>query len=230
MRRSASNANHCLDDGRASRTGIPEVVFAPSKSDRALLVSIKGLAERHDVLITKCSEKQFSMLKKAFVRKVKVADDECGGIVIKGAGAPLDPIDATVAVISAGSSDRYVAEEAALSVEYLGLRALRLYDRGVAGIHRTTGAADECQKAHAAVVIAIAGMEGTLPSVLAGLLRLPVIAVPTSVGYGTGAGGLAAMSTMLNSCAPGVLVVNIDNGFGAAAATRKFLSSAINVL
>lgn len=212
------------------RTGIPEVVFAPSKSARALIVSVKGLARRHDVLITKCNEGQFALLRKEFGKKIMVADDECGGIVVEGAGAPLEPIDATVAVISAGSSDRYVAEEATLSLEYLGLKALRLYDRGVAGIHRTKNAMNECEKARVAAVIAVAGMEGTLPSVIAGLLRLPVIAVPTSVGYGTGAGGLAAMSTMLNSCAPGVLVVNIDNGFGAAAAARKFLSSAINVL
>ncbi|MFH0815763.1 MAG: nickel pincer cofactor biosynthesis protein LarB [Methanobacteriota archaeon] len=217
--------NHLLDGGRAKRTGLPEVVFAPSKNDRALVASIRGLAKHHDVLVTKCSQHQLEVICGAFGSKVLVSSDDSGVAVVKGAGKPLERIDACIAIVSAGSSDHRIAEEAALCVEYLGLEALRLYDRGVAGLHRARNAARECERKGARAVIAVAGMEGTLPSVLAGLLKIPIVAVPTSVGYGTGLGGLAAMSTMLNSCSPGILVVNIDNGFGAAAAVRKFLNS-----
>ena len=217
--------NHLLDGGRAGRTGLPEVVFAPSKSDRALAASIRGLAKHHDVLVTKCSLHQLEIIGEEFGTKVLVSSDESGVAVVQGAGKPLERVGACVAIVSAGSSDHRVAEEAALCIEYLGLEALRLYDRGVAGLHRARNAARECERKGARAVIAVAGMEGTLPSVLAGLLKIPIVAVPTSVGYGTGLGGLTAMSTMLNSCSPGILVVNIDNGFGAAAAIRKFLSN-----
>jgi len=217
MRRKASR-KHCLDGSRSKRTGLPEVVFAPSKSDCSLIFSIKGLARHHDVLVTKCTRPQLSLIKKTFSSEVEIASEESGVAVIRGKEGPLGSIDATVAIISAGSSDHRVAEEAALSVEYLGMDALRYYDRGVAGLHRVRNVARECERNGVNAIIAVAGMEGTLPSVLAGLLKQPIVAVPTSVGYGTGLGGLSAMSTMLNTCSPGVLVVNIDNGFGAAAA------------
>jgi NCAIR mutase (PurE)-related protein len=215
--------HHCVDGRRLDRTGLPEVVFAPSKSDRSLVSTVKALANHHDVLVTKCSVRQLDLLRRSFRPALVVASEDSGVAVIKGKGSAVRPLGALVAVVSAGSSDLRVAEEAALSLEYLGLGALRLYDRGVAGLHRVKNAARECEKKGARAVIAVAGMEGTLPSVLAGLLKVPVVAVPTSVGYGTGLGGLSAMSTMLNSCSPGVVVVNIDNGFGAAAAARKFL-------
>jgi NCAIR mutase (PurE)-related protein len=177
------------------------------------------------VLVTKCSQHQLDIIGEEFGSKVLISSKESGVAVVKGSGKPLPRICACVAIVSAGSSDHRVAEEAALCIEYLGLDALRLYDRGVAGLHRAKNAARECERKGARAVIAVAGMEGTLPSVLAGLLKIPIVAVPTSVGYGTGLGGLTAMSTMLNSCSPGILVVNIDNGFGAAAAIRKFLSN-----
>jgi NCAIR mutase (PurE)-related protein len=129
----------------------------------------------------------------------------------------------TALVISAGTSDLPVAEEAAVTLEAFGHTAARLSDVGVAGIHRLLSATDRLQAADVAIVVA--GMEGALPSVVGGLVRVPVIAVPTSVGYGASFGGLAALLAMLNSCAAGVTVVNIDNGFGAAAAASRILSA-----
>ncbi|MEW5937548.1 MAG: nickel pincer cofactor biosynthesis protein LarB [Candidatus Thermoplasmatota archaeon] len=220
--------NHCLDDGRAARTGIPEVVFAPSKSSEALIASISGLAAHHHVLVTKCTPAQAALVKERFGSAVSRLDEAAGVVVVRGPSPPLKQLDALVAVVSAGSADYAVAEEAALSAEYLGLKVMRLYDRGVAGVHRVLRAAEECERSGAQAVIAVAGMEGTMPSILAGLVRIPIIAVPTSVGYGTGLHGLTALATMLSSCAPGVVVVNIDNGFGAAAAARKILAPSRN--
>ncbi|WP_347353617.1 nickel pincer cofactor biosynthesis protein LarB, partial [Acetoanaerobium noterae] len=136
-------------------------------------------------------------------------------IEIKGKGE--------IAVVTAGTSDMYVAEEAAITAEFLGNKVIRIYDAGVAGIHRLLSKQDELRRCR--VVIAVAGMEGALPSVLGGLVEVPVIAVPTSVGYGANFGGLSALLTMLNSCASGLSVVNIDNGFGAG-----YLASTINRL
>jgi hypothetical protein len=224
MKRSRKAASARLDGKRVYRTGLPEVVFAPSKSDAALVESVRGLAKHHDVLVTKCDARQLELLSRTFGKKVKVSSADSGVAVVGGKATAPHPSGMTVAVVSAGSSDHRVAEEAALCAEYFGFEVVRLYDRGVAGLHRARNAARECERKGAKAVIAVAGMEGTLPSVLAGLLRAPVVAVPTSVGYGTGHGGLAAMSTMLNSCSPGILTVNIDNGFGAAAAVKKFLA------
>ncbi|MBR2838687.1 MAG: nickel pincer cofactor biosynthesis protein LarB, partial [Kiritimatiellae bacterium] len=128
-----------------------------------------------------------------------------------------------VAVLAAGTADLPVAEEAAKTVEFFGGKAARFYDVGIAGLHRLLGVIDDVRKAD--VVIAAAGMEGALPSVVAGLVPAPVIALPTSVGYGCGAGGVAAALSMLSSCAEGVAVVNIDNGFGAAVAACRILRS-----
>jgi hypothetical protein len=222
MKSSKVKSHVRLDGKRRRRTGLPEVVFAPSKSDRALVASVGGLAKHHDVLVTKCSPRQLALLRGEFGRGLAIASDESGVAVVKGKEGAFDRSGIVVAVVSAGSSDHRIAEEAALCLEYLGFDALRLYDRGVAGLHRAKNAARECERKGAQAVIAVAGMEGTLPSVLAGLLHVPIIAVPTSVGYGTGLGGLSALSTMLNSCSPGILIVNIDNGFGAAAAVKKF--------
>ncbi len=224
MKPSRAKAHVRLDGMRRARTGLTEVVFAPSKSDRALVASIRGLAKHHDVLATKCEARQLKLIEKEFGRGAAIVSDESGVAVVKGAGRAFEDSGVVVAVVSAGSSDHRVAEEAALSLEYFGFDVLRLYDRGVAGLHRVRNAARECERKGARAVVAVAGMEGTLPSVLAGLLHIPIVAVPTSVGYGTGHGGLSAMCTMLNTCAPGIVVVNIDNGFGAAAAIRKFIS------
>ncbi|NJK60531.1 MAG: nickel pincer cofactor biosynthesis protein LarB, partial [Oscillatoriales cyanobacterium SM2_1_8] len=136
-------------------------------------------------------------------------------------GSPPPPPNGTVAVLSAGTADGPVAEEAALTLETCGLRALRIADVGVAGLHRLLQRWSEF--AHAQCLIVVAGMDGALPSVVAGLSDRPVIAVPTSTGYGANLGGLAPLLTMLNACAPGIGVVNIDNGFGAALLAGKIL-------
>jgi NCAIR mutase (PurE)-related protein len=137
------------------------------------------------------------------------------------ATSPASTSDAVVLVVSAGTSDMPVADEAAVSAEALGLQVARLYDVGVAGLHRLLGERGRLDSA--AVIIVVAGTEGALPSVVGGLVRVPVIAVPTSVGYGASFGGLAALLGMLNSCAAGIAVVNIDNGYGAAALAARIL-------
>lgn len=155
-------------------------------------------------------------------REVPLAFHEAARLLVFGE-MPMPDGDGVVAVAAAGTSDLAVAEEAALTAEFLGNDVVRLYDVGVAGIHRLLDCADDLDRAR--VVVAVAGMEGALASVVGGLVSCPVIAVPTSVGYGASFGGVAALLAMLNSCASGVSVVNIDNGFGAA-----FQASAINHL
>lgn len=211
------------DGGRKERVGIPEVVFAKFKDSNSLIKAAESLLnENGKALVTKCSEEQIDILEKRFEN---IKSDKPAGICIIGKS------DAThnglIAVVSAGSSDYFVAEEAALSAEFLGLEVFRHYDCGVAGIHRMDNALEKIREAD--VVIVVAGMEGALPSVVAGLVKQPVIAVPSSVGYGTGFGGISALLSMLNSCSPGIAVVNIDNGFGAAALAYKMISWLKNV-
>lgn len=208
------------DGGRKGRAGIPEVVFAKFKDSDSLIKAVENLLKNNGkVLVTKCSAEQIEFLEEKFSGKVK--SDKTAGICVVGDVNKIHNAG-SVAVVSAGSSDYFVAEEAALSAEFLGLEVLRHYDCGVAGIHRMDDALEKIRRADA--VIAVAGMEGALPSVIGGLVKQPVIAVPTSVGYGTGMGGLSALMSMLNSCSPGIAVVNIDNGFGAAALAYKMIS------
>ncbi len=198
-----------IDHHRCVRNGVPEVIYCEGKT----IPQIKGIVERisqHNIniLATRANQDVFDGIKEV------VPDSEYHGmariVVVKP--RPVEK-QGNVAVVCAGTSDLPVAEEAAITAEVLGNRANRLYDVGVAGIHRLLGVCDELFKASVAIVVA--GMEGALASVVGGLVSCPVIAVPTSVGYGASFGGLAALLCMLNSCASGVSVVNIDNGFGA---------------
>ena len=198
-----------IDHHRCVRNGVPEVIYCEGKT----IPQIKGIVERisqHNVniLATRANQDVFDGIQKI------VPDSEYHGmariVVVKP--RPVEK-QGNVAVVCAGTSDLPVAEEAAVTAEVLGNKANRLYDVGVAGIHRLLGVCDELFKASVAIVVA--GMEGALASVVGGLVSCPVIAVPTSVGYGASFGGLAALLCMLNSCASGVSVVNIDNGFGA---------------
>jgi NCAIR mutase (PurE)-related protein len=198
-----------IDHHRCVRSGVPEVIYCEGKT----ISQIKGIVERisqhHvNILATRAGQDVFDGIKEV------VPDCEYHGmariVVVKP--RPVEK-EGNVAVVCAGTSDLPVAEEAAVTAEVLGNRANRLYDVGVAGIHRLLGVCDELFKASVAIVVA--GMEGALASVVGGLVSCPVIAVPTSVGYGASFGGLAALLCMLNSCASGVSVVNIDNGFGA---------------
>ncbi|HLF06646.1 MAG TPA: nickel pincer cofactor biosynthesis protein LarB [Thermoplasmata archaeon] len=211
-----------IDPLRGQRTGVPEVVLALGKPDEGLLDAVRSLLECHPVLVTKCTKAQVALLQEEFGDRV-TRKGRFSGTLVLGLSDALPPTEGTVAVVSAGASDAAVAEEAAISCDYLALRPIEIRDSGIAGLHRVQRAAETVRDSGSEAVIAIAGMEGALPSVLASLVAQPVIAVPTSVGYGTGTGGLAAILAMLNSCVPGVVVVNIDNGFGAAAAARRIV-------
>jgi pyridinium-3,5-biscarboxylic acid mononucleotide synthase len=203
-----------LDRHRALRRGVPEVVFGEGKSAAQIAaIGKRVLASGTNLIVTRLSAEKARAVRRT-IRSLRYHPDARVGTAIKEAIAPRG--HGEVMVISAGTSDIPVAEEAAICAELFGNRVRRLFDVGVAGIHRLTANLDGVRRA--SVLIVVAGMEGALPSVVAGLVDRPVIAVPTSVGYGTAFGGIAALLGMLNSCASGVTVVNIDNGFGAALA------------
>ena len=206
-----------VDHHRSVRSGVPEVVYCEGKT----IPQVQGIVEKIsqnqvNVLATRASRDVFDGIQKV------IPDSEYHEmariVVIKP--RPIEKVG-NIAMVCAGTSDIPVAEEAVVTAEVLGNYVNRLYDVGVSGIHRLFGFCDDLFQANVAVVVA--GMEGALPSVVGGLVSCPVIAVPTSIGYGASFGGLTALLSMLNSCAPGVSVVNIDNGFGAG-----FQSSLIN--
>lgn len=209
-----------LDHHRALRAGMPEVVFGQGKTPAQLAQIFSRLA-RHggNILATHASSEQFAAVKKK-VRKAQYRE-LARAIVLQRDSAKYGK--GTIAVVSAGTSDIPVAEEAVVTAELMGNEVERLYDVGVAGIHRLL--ANRGTLTRARVVIVCAGMEGALPSVVGGLIGVPVIAVPTSVGYGAAFKGVAALLGMMNSCASNVSVVNIDNGFGAG-----YVASLINRL
>ena len=209
-----------LDHHRVLRTGYPETVFCQGKTSRQIAGIMEKLAAVNDnILGTRATHDDFEAVKKI----VPEAEYHEEARMIAVNRNPVKSTGKTVAVVTAGTSDIPVAEEAAFTAEALGNSVTRVYDVGVAGIHRLFGSLDAIRAAN--VVIVVAGMEGALASVVGGLVDKPVIAVPTSVGYGASFGGLAALLTMLNSCSAGVCVVNIDNGFGAG-----YLASSINRL
>jgi len=200
-----------LDTHRRLRRGLPEVVWAEGKTAQQLTVIARRLAKaREPVLLTRLDPQAYEAIRKAVPQ---LRYDPLARLGYWPASRRVSQ-RGLVAVVTGGTSDLPVAEEAARTLELLGSRAARLYDVGVAGIHRLLSQWRLLQRARAIVVIA--GMEGALASVVAGLVRCPVVAVPTSVGYGAHFHGIAPLLTMLNSCVPGVGVVNIDNGFGAA--------------
>ena len=215
--------NTRVEPHRAQRTNIPEVVFARFKDDSSLIKAVEDLLNGEGrVLVTKALVKQQELLKENYTDRVRVCDSVSGTMVISDEPmAKPDKPEGTIAILAAGTSDYFVAEEAALSGEFLKLNVIRHYDCGVAGIHRVKEACTVIEDNPVDCVIVVAGMEGALPSVIAGAIKQPVIAVPTSVGYGASFEGLAALLSMLNVCSPGISVVNIDNGFGAAAYAYK---------
>jgi NCAIR mutase (PurE)-related protein len=200
-----------VDHHRASRQGFPEVVFGPGKTPAQVAGIAEAIVARgHALLVTRTDRSAYDAVAKV-VPDARFHDQ--ARIIERR--VPVERGHGVILVAAAGTSDIPVAEEAAVSAEVMGNDVDRLYDVGVAGLHRLLAEQQRLQKAR--VVIAVAGMEGALASVIGGLVRVPVVAVPTSIGYGTSFGGLAALLAMLNSCATGVSVVNIDNGFGAAA-------------
>ena len=209
-----------VDTHRALRKGFPEVIFGAGKTSAQIVkIAVKLFEHEQRVLVTRVTPEQARALRKQFRHAVYHEPARCVAIE----KAPLPKRPGTIAVICAGTSDLPVAEEAAVTAEIMGNRVERLSDVGVSGLHRVLGRLETIQKAN--VLVVVAGMEGALPSVVAGLVSKPVIAVPTSVGYGASFGGVAALLGMLNSCGSGVTVVNIDNGFGAG-----YAASQINAL
>jgi NCAIR mutase (PurE)-related protein len=208
-----------VDHDRADRQGFPEVVFGPGKTpDQVARIASAIVTRGHALLVTRTDAATFEAVAKSvpdarFHEQARIIEKRAE--IERGRGVIL--------VAAAGTSDTPVAEEAAVSAEVMGNDVDRLYDVGVAGLHRLLTQHERLRSAR--VVVVVAGMEGALPSVVAGLVRVPVVAVPTSVGYGASFGGMTALLAMLNSCASGVSVVNIDNGFGAAS-----VANAINHL
>ena len=210
-----------LDPQRAVRTGIGEVVFAQNKSDEALLGAVRGLhADGSPVLVSRADPRQGQLLLDSFSGGRYWPQARLFTLGPRRAdGGQEDALE--LLVVTAGAADIPVGAEAYGALRFWGHACGFITDVGVAGLHRLTPHLPALRQARC--VIAVAGMEGALPSVLAGLVRCPLLAVPTSVGYGVGSGGFAALSTMLCSCVPGIAVVNIDNGFGAAAFAAKLL-------
>lgn len=207
-----------VDLHRKVRQGANEVIYGAGKTPEQIIGILEKMAQngQKNVLITRLDRDKADLIQE----KVPITYYESAKIAVAGEMAAPGGIG-TIVVATGGTSDIPVAEEAALTAEFLGNNVVRLYDVGVAGLHRLLNHSEQLMQA--SVVIAIAGMEGALASVVGGLVDCPVIAVPTSVGYGAAFGGLAALLSMLNSCASGVSVVNIDNGFGAG-----YLASMIN--
>lgn len=209
-----------IDHDRQRRTGQSEVIYGAGKTPEQIVSAFQALAQAgNNVMATRVNSEAFKMLES---RIPEITYSESAELVTLIQQKPTLS-QTNIAVVTAGTSDKSVAEEAALTAEFFGNRVSRFSDVGVAGVHRLLRRIDEIREAR--VVIVVAGMEGALPSVVGGLIDKPVIAVPTSVGYGAAFGGLAALLGMLNSCASGVSVVNIDNGFGAG-----FLANMINRL
>lgn len=209
-----------VDTHRALRKGFPEVIFGAGKTPEQVLGIAGKLLERgQNVLATRITPGHAKLLREKFKEAAHHELARCITIETR----PLPKRSGSIAVICAGTSDLPVAEEAAVTAEIMGNTVVRIHDAGVAGLHRLLARLDTLQKAN--VVVVVAGMEGALPSVVAGLVDKPVIAVPTSIGYGASFGGLAALLGMLNSCGSGVTVTNIDNGFGGG-----FAASQINAL
>ena len=208
-----------IDHHRALRQGFPEVIFGAGKTDEQVEQIATRIAAHGDgFLVTRTSESAADRLRAGFpgIEWNPVART----VLFRGSSA-VPRAEGSLLIVTAGTSDLPVAEEAAVTADALGLDVSRLTDVGVAGIHRVLARRDLL--AAARVLIVVAGMDGALSSVVGGLVRAPVIAVPTSVGYGAAFGGVAPLLTMLNSCAAGVTVVNIDNGFGAAVAASRIL-------
>ncbi len=198
-----------LDSDRKQRTGYAEVVFCNGKTVEQLTGIYQHILDAEgEVLGTRASKEQYELLKQVFS---DITYDEISHIL--KIEKENKPHYGNIVVCSAGTADIPVAEEAAQTAEFFGTKVNRIYDVGVSGIHRLLSKSEELQQANC--IVAVAGMEGALPSVLGGIVRNPVIAVPTSVGYGASFNGLSALLTMINSCANGIAVVNIDNGYGA---------------
>ncbi|HZB84849.1 MAG TPA: nickel pincer cofactor biosynthesis protein LarB [Rubrobacteraceae bacterium] len=203
-----------LDLGRAKRKGVPEIVYAPGKTPEGVAMICASMLERRKrVIVSNPSTKQEEALRKALPG---VSIERAGRALVAGTGAPT-PTGGRVVAISAGTSDVPVLEEAVAIAKEMGVAVKSFHDVGVAGLHRLAGPLEELRTFNPDCVIVAAGMEGALASVVSGLVAVPVVGLPTSIGYGLGGDGIAAILGMLGSCSPGLSVVNVDNGVGAGA-------------
>ena len=217
-----------FDNKRSERTGFPEAVFSPGKDYEDLLLIIQKFVEKNndDLIITKLSNERYERILKDLNDDSLIFDyNKRAQILVIRKEIKNNQKIAKIGIITAGTSDINIAEEARVIVEEGGCEAITSYDIGVAGIHRLFPQIAYMIKEGVRALIVCAGMEGALPSVIAGLVDVPVIAVPTSVGYGVGEGGRVALDAMLQSCAPGIAVVNIDNGFGAGVFALTIVNS-----
>lgn len=210
-----------LDFDRMRRVGFPEVILGQGKTALQIVEICRQLARAHDVLVTRLSPEQWEEVSAAPLPG-RASYDARSSTLRLTVGKPMGRLEGSVAVVTAGTADTAVAEEARATLEYLGLSSTLVPDVGVAGVLRLLSRVEEIEKAD--VVIAVAGMEGSLFSVIAGLIGRPVIAVPTSAGYGASLQGFAALLSAMTSCANGVLTVNIDSGYAAAMAAYRILS------
>ena len=211
--------NYKIDHNRKERIGFPEVVYGEAKDVDTLVNIINEiLKHREKVLITKLQEQKAVEIKKQYKN---VFYDFKSGICVVGDKPKVKNKNPDVIILSGGTSDEFVVNEAFFTAEFLGLKAIKKVDVGVAGVHRLLEINEEIKKAK--VIIVCAGFEGALPSVVAGLFAQPVIGIPVSVGYGVAKGGHTALNSMLSSCANGLLVTNIDNGYGAAIAAYRIV-------
>ena len=215
-----------LDTGRRLRKGFPEVIFCLGKTNEQLSGIIEKMSQSgENVFLTKVSDAQADYLTAKFPPLNR--DDDSKTLFLEQTEIQI-LVETAIPVLSAGTADIPVAAEAVRTIEVMGHKAERIFDVGVAGIHRFFAHKEKIEKAN--VIVVVAGMDGVLPSVVGGLVDAPLIAVPTSIGYGASFGGLSALMTMLNSCAPGVAVVNIDNGFGAGYIAAKINEIAVKDL
>jgi NCAIR mutase (PurE)-related protein len=209
-----------LDIFRHARTGIPEVIFAESKSSEMVVEIAQRFLEKNQfAIISRCKQEHILAIQQKYGSdsKIKLDINSHGRTIYIRTDSYKEPVlQGYVGIITAGTSDIPVAEEARMVLQAMGIKVTTTYDVGIAGMHRVFPPLESMIKNKVNVIIVIAGMEGTLPGVISALVDVPVIGVPTSTGYGLGAHGVGALTTMLQSCSPGLSVVNIDNGFGAA--------------
>jgi NCAIR mutase (PurE)-related protein len=212
-----------LDSGRAARTGVPEFILAANKSIDEIQQSLATLAARIGrSTATRCRDEQLDVIPGRLADEFQIEVDREGRAITVAMPGRMPPVTGgKVGIITAGSSDVPVAAEAAVITREMGCNVLEVRDVGVAGLHRLVRPLEALAAAVVHAIIVVAGMDGALPSVVAGLVPVPVIGLPTSTGYGFGGGGTGALTTMLQSCAPGLVVVNIDNGVGAGSAAAK---------
>ncbi|MGC8817107.1 MAG: nickel pincer cofactor biosynthesis protein LarB [Candidatus Hadarchaeum sp.] len=205
-----------IDLGRACRTGVPEVVFAEGKDPETVVGAAAALAKANGyALITRANRTQIARIRGELGRVFEVEINRPARAVLIRRKGHVFPEEGKVGILAAGTADVPVAEEAAMAARVMGCKVLKAYDVGVAGIHRLFEPLEHMVKEGVSALVVVAGMEGTLPSIVSSLVDVPVIGVPTSIGYGVGVKGVGALITMLQSCSPKLAVVNIDNGFGA---------------